>query len=198
VPQRFNGSRAQLRTVLHSHRSEGLTRDGRPLTVRFKTPADLRAWRRFVALVPDDAGHRPGTQLDLADLTTDYHRYEGPYLVAEVEGEIVGAVFIVPADPVLGYHQDHVMEFHVDVLPGWRGQGVGTALVGSLIEWARVMGDVRKLEAVCLGWNEPVIGMLKGAGFHEEGRSARSWMVRLDGGGNKYDDVVHMGLWIGK
>ncbi|NIP33440.1 MAG: GNAT family N-acetyltransferase [Thermoplasmata archaeon] len=184
--------------MLYTHRSEGRLRDGRSMTVRFKTPADRHAWRRFVALVPDEAGHRPGTQLDPADLTTDYHRYDGPYLLAEVEGEIVGAVFVVPPDPVLGYHRDHVIEFHVDVLPGWRRQGVATALVENLVEWARVKGDVRKLEAACLGWNEPVIAMLKGAGFTEEGRSERSWMVRLEGSGTEYDDVVHMGLWIGK
>ncbi len=168
------------------------------MTVRFKTPADRNAWRRFVALVPDDAGHRPGTQLDVADLTTDYHRYDSPYMVAEVAGEIVGAVFVVPPDPALGYHQDHLLEFHIDVLPGWRRQGVGTALVENLVEWARVKGDVRKLEAACLGWNEPVIAMLRGVGFSEEGRSDRSWMVCLDGGGTEYDDVVQMGLWIGK
>jgi RimJ/RimL family protein N-acetyltransferase len=168
------------------------------MMVRFKTPADRKAWRRFVALVPDEAGHRPGSQLDPADLTTDYHRYDGPYMIAEVEGEIVGAVFIVPPDQVMGYHQDHLMEFHVDVLPGWRRQGIGTALVEGLVEWAHLKGDVRKMEAACLGWNEPVIEMLKGAGFREEGRSDRSWMVRLDGGGTEYDDVVHMGRWIGK
>ena len=184
--------------MLYTHRSEGKLKDGRPLTVRFKTPADRAAWRRFVALVPDDAGHRPGTQLDPADLMTDYHRYEGPYLVAEVGGEIVGAVFVVPPDPVLGYHQDHVLEFHVDVLPGWRRQGVASTLVENLVEWSRVKGDVRKLEAACLGWNEPVIAMLKGLGFAEEGRSDRSWMVRLEGGGTEYDDVVRLGLWIGR
>ena len=168
------------------------------MLIRFKTPADRMAWRRFVALVPDDAGHRAGTQLDPADLTTDYHRYDGPYMVAEVVDEIVGAVLMVPTDPVLGYHQDHILEFHVDVLPGWRRQGVGTALVEALVDWARVNGNVRKLEAACLGWNEPVIGMLKAVGFQEEGRSDRSWMVRLEGGGTEYDDIVHMGLWIGK
>jgi GNAT superfamily N-acetyltransferase len=166
--------------------------------IRWKTPADRKAWRRFVALVPDDSGHRPDTQLDPADLTTDYHRFEDPYMVAEVEGEIVGAVFVVPRDQVLGYHQDHVLEFHMDVLPGWRRQGVGSALVGALVEWAKVKGDVQKLDAACLGWNDPVIEMLKGAGFREEGRSDRSWMVHLSGNGTDYDDIVRMGLWIGE
>jgi GNAT superfamily N-acetyltransferase len=197
-PQRYFIEAVQSCPVLYSHRAEGRLRDGRPLVVRFRTPADVAAWRRFVALVPDGSGHRPGTQLDAADLTTDYHRYDGPYLVAEVAGEIVGAVFVVPPAPVLGHHQDHVLEFHMDVLPGWRRQGVGTALVGSLVDWARVGGEVEKLEAVCLGWNGPFIALLARTGFTEEGRSSRSWRVRLDDGGTEYDDIVNLGLWIGE
>jgi GNAT superfamily N-acetyltransferase len=184
--------------VLYSHRKEMQLKDGRPVVVRFKTPADRKAWRRFVALVPDDAGHRPGTQLDVADLSTDYHRFDEPYLVADVEGEIAGAAFLVPGDPVLGYHRDHVLEFHMDVLPGWRRLGVATALVETLVDWAQVKGDVRKLEAACLGWNEPVLALLAKMGFSEEGRSDRSWMVQVEGEGTKFDDIVHFGLWIDK
>ena len=172
-------------------------RGGGKVTVRFKTPADLKAWRRFVALVPDDAGHRPGTELDLADLSTDYHRFDEPYLLAEVGGEIVGAVFLVPHDPLLGYHREHVMEFHLDVLPGWQRKGVGTVLLEALIDWAKVGGEVHKLEAPALGWNEPVVALLRKVGFEEEGRDRRAWMVRTDGGDVEFDDIVHLGLWIG-
>ena len=96
--------------VLYSHKNERSLKDGRPMVVRFKTPADRMAWRRFVTLVPDDSGHHPGTQLDPADLTTDYHRYDGPYMVAEVGDEIVGAVFVVPPDPVMGLSLIHISE----------------------------------------------------------------------------------------
>jgi GNAT superfamily N-acetyltransferase len=189
--------------VLLSHRSTRDLRDGGKVTVRFKTPADLKAWRRFVALVPDGAGHRPGTELAPADLSTDYHRFEGPYLVAEAGDEIVGAVFLVPHDPLLGYHRDHVLEFHMDVLPAWQRRGVGTGLLEALIDWARVGGEVLKLEAPALGWNEPVLALLRRLGFEEEGRVRRAWMVRTEGGDDEghddegYDDIVHMGLWIG-
>jgi RimJ/RimL family protein N-acetyltransferase len=151
-----------------------------------------------VALVPDGSGHRPGTELDLADLSTDYHRFEGPYMVAEAGEEIVGAAFLVPRDPLMGYHRDHVLEFHMDVLPAWRRRGVGTALVEALVDWARAGGEVRKVEAPVLGWNEPVLALLRKMGFEEEGRARRAWMVRPEGGGEEgYDDIVHMGLWIG-
>jgi putative acetyltransferase len=182
--------------VLHSHRSDHGLKDGRTATVRFKTPADLAAWRRFVALVPDGAGHATGTQLDLADLSTDYHRYDEHYLVAEVDREIVGALFVVPPEASLGYHREHVVEFHMDVLPGWRRMGVGSALLEALTSWARARGDVRRLEAAVLGWNTPVISLLERHGFEEEGRARGGWMVRTEAGSVEYDDVVHYGVWL--
>lgn len=171
--------------------------DGRSALVRFKNPADLAVWRRFIALVPDGSGHAPGTQLDPADLSTDYHRYDESYLVAEVEGEIVGALFIVPPEPALGSHRDHVMEFHMDVLPGWRRLGVGTALLEALKDWARFRGDVHKLEAACLGWNTPVRALLAKSGFSEEGVAEGAWMVLTGSGEVEYDQIVHFGLWLG-
>lgn len=182
--------------MLYTLRVPEALRDGREAVVRFKTPGDLKAWRRFVALVPDDSGHAPGTELDVADLSTDYHRFDEPYLVAEVDGEIVGALFIVPHDATMGYHREHVLEFHMDVLPGWRRLGVGTALVGNLVRWASARGDIQKLEAPVLGWNEAMTDMLGKMGFREEGRADRAWMIRNGDGEVSYDDIVYMGLWI--
>ncbi len=188
---------AQSWVVQYSHRSDHVLKDGRTATVRFKTPADLAAWRRFVALVPDDSGHAPGTRLDVADLATDYHRFDEHYLIAEVEGEIAGAVFVVPPDPSMGYHREHVLEIHMDVLPGWRRLGIGSALLDGLIEWAIGRGDIRKLEAAYLGWNEPVLALVASKGFEVEGRGKRSWLVISEDGSEGYDDVVTIGRWLG-
>ena len=185
------------RVVQYSHRSDHSLKDGRKATVRFKTPADLAAWRRFVATVPDDSGHAPGTQLDVADLSTDYHRFDEHYLIAEVDGQISGALFVVPQDPALGYHREHVLEFHMDVLPGWRRLGVGTALLDAFVQWAVRRGDVRKIEAAFLGWNEAVLNLLTSRGFEEEGRGKRSWSVIFEDGFEGYDDVVTMAKWLG-
>jgi len=146
--------------VLFTYRKDLRLGDGRKVQVRFKTPADRKEWRHFVALVPDDSGHAPGTQLDVADLSTDYNKFDDPYMIAVVDGEIVGALFVVPLDPSMGYHMAHTIEFHMDVLPGWRRNGVGTVLLESLVNWARARDDIRKLDAVFLGWNQPVVAML--------------------------------------
>jgi GNAT superfamily N-acetyltransferase len=183
--------------VLYSYKSSSSLEDGRGLTIRFKNPGDLKAWRRFVTMVPDDSGHAPDTELDVADLSTDYHKFDDPYLVAVVEGEIVGAVFVVPHDSTLGYHRKHAIEFHIDVLPGWRRLGVGSALVGTLMDWARARGDIHKLEAPVLGWNEAMMDMLTKMGFREEGRAKRAWMVKTTDGGIGYDYIVYMGIWVG-
>ncbi len=117
-------------------------------------------------------------------------------MIALVGDEIVGAMFVVPPDPTMGYHREHALEFHMDVLPGWRSKGVGSALLESLVTWARAQGDIRKLEAASLGWNQPVVEMLTKAGFEEEGRSRRSWMVRNAEGAEDYDDLVVWGKWL--
>jgi len=182
--------------VLFTYRKDLRLGDGRKVQVRFKTPADRKEWRHFVALVPDDSGHAPGTQLDVADLSTDYNKFDDPYMIAVVDGEIVGALFVVPLDPSMGYHMAHTIEFHMDVLPGWRRNGVGTVLLESLVNWARARDDIRKLDAVFLGWNQPVVAMLMKAGFEEEGRARRSWKVRTADGTEDYDDLVIMGMWL--
>jgi RimJ/RimL family protein N-acetyltransferase len=65
-----------------------------------------------------------------------------------------------------------------------------------MLEWAREQGNIRKVEAAFLGWNEPVIAFLGKMGFTEEGRAKGSWMVVDAEGGTEYDDIVHMGLWL--
>jgi RimJ/RimL family protein N-acetyltransferase len=182
--------------VLFTYREDYSLKDGTNVQIRFKSPADRKAWRHFVALVPDDSGHAPGTQLDVADLLTDYAKFDDPYMIAQVNDEIVGAMFVVPPDLTMGYHREHAIEFHMDVLPGWRHKGVGTALLESLVSWAMAQRDIKRLEAVFLGWNEPVFAMLTKAGFEAEGRSRRSWMVRTADGAEEYDDLVMMGMWL--
>lgn len=179
------------------HNSMARLRDGREVTVRFKVPEDLEAWRRFIAIVPDGSGHAPETDLDLGDLGTPYHRHEENYLIAEVGGEIVGAMFLFPHDPDLGYHREHAVEFRIDVLPGWRRQGVGDAMMEGLLSWARQQGDVNRLEAMFLGWNEPARAFLAKHEFEEEGRRARAWKVRVADGSVDYDDIIHLGRWVG-
>jgi len=54
-------------------------------------------------------------------------------LVAGADGQVVGAAWVRVARS-FGYVDDETPELAVSVLPGWRGQGVGTALLKRLLE----------------------------------------------------------------
>ncbi|WP_051183194.1 GNAT family N-acetyltransferase [Desulfocurvibacter africanus] len=111
-------------------------------------------------------------------------------LVAEAEGNIVG-----------------VMDFHVGkrkrtchagmlgtaVAKDWRSQGVGSALLGEIIKWAKSNPEIEKLSLRVLANNHPSIGLCKKFGFQQEGYGHKE--VKL--GPNEYLDDVLMCLFVG-
>jgi RimJ/RimL family protein N-acetyltransferase len=72
---------------------------------------------------------------------------------------------------------------------GWRGRGVGLALVAAAIEWARGHG-LHKLCLEVFAHNTPAIGLYRKCGFTEEGRCARRYRRAS---GELWDSIV-MGL----
>jgi RimJ/RimL family protein N-acetyltransferase len=72
---------------------------------------------------------------------------------------------------------------------GWRGRGVGTALVAAAIEWARARG-LHKLALSVFPHNEAAIALYRKFGFLEEGRRTKH-MRRANG---ELWDLLEMGL----
>lgn len=75
------------------------------------------------------------------------------------------------------------------VAAGWRGRGVGTALVAAAIDWARARG-LHKLALSVFPHNHAAIALYKKFGFVEEGRLVRH-VRRADG---QLWDLIEMGL----
>jgi RimJ/RimL family protein N-acetyltransferase len=103
-------------------------------------------------------------------------------LAAVADGEIVGHLHVGPSR--FGYG-----EIGMAVAREWRGRGVGSALLGAAIEWARDEG----LHKLCLSvfpHNEAGIALYRKFGFVEEGRSAKQ--IRRQSG--ELWDTVDMGL----
>jgi putative acetyltransferase len=81
------------------------------------------------------------------------------------EGELVGRLSIArDTHPASG----HVADVGLMVAQGWRGRGIGTALLETAVEWARGHA-VRKLELPVFPWNEPAIRLYEKFGFEREG-----------------------------
>jgi RimJ/RimL family protein N-acetyltransferase len=103
--------------------------------------------------------------------------------VAEADGEIVGEL------SAFGRTSRGPATIGMAVGAGWRGQGVGTALMQACVEWAREAG-VHKLSLEVFPWNDPAIALYRKFGFVEE-RRLRQQYRRQDG---ELWDVLVMGL----
>jgi GNAT superfamily N-acetyltransferase len=79
----------------------------------------------------------------LAHYLADWGRPGDRALIAVADGRPVGAGWyrLMPAaDPGYGYVAEDIPELSLAVLPGFRGAGVGTALLNGLVEQARQNG----------------------------------------------------------
>jgi RimJ/RimL family protein N-acetyltransferase len=103
-------------------------------------------------------------------------------LVALAAGEVVGLLFVLESGFGFG-------EIGMMVAEGWRGRGVGTALVAAAIDWARARG-LHKLTLSVFPHNDAGIALYRKFGFVEEGRLAKH--IRRDSG--ELWDLVEMGL----
>jgi RimJ/RimL family protein N-acetyltransferase len=63
----------------------------------------------------------------------------------------------------------HCASIGISVAHGWRGQGVGHALMRSLVDWARASGLVTRLELEVLTRNQTAIHLYERIGFQREG-----------------------------
>jgi ribosomal-protein-alanine N-acetyltransferase len=102
-------------------------------------------------------------------------------LVAEVDGRIVGELII---EIVHGRG-----ELGMDILDGFRGQGIGSFLVARAIEWARAKG-LAKLSLEVWPHNAAAIALYEKFGFVQEGYHPKQWRRR---NGESWD-TVSMGL----
>jgi RimJ/RimL family protein N-acetyltransferase len=102
--------------------------------------------------------------------------------VAEVDGGLVGQISV-------SLRPYGVCELGMLVAAGWRGRGVGTALVRTGLDWAREAG-AHKVALQVWPHNEAAIGLYRKFGFVEEGRLRRHYRRR---NGELWDAVV-MGL----
>jgi len=116
----------------------------------------------------------------IAELAT-----RGRYIVAEVDGGIVGHAFLEPM-PLMA--NAHVFRLTIVVHPGFIGRGIGTALMQDLIDWAKRTPRIEKLELLVRATNERAIRLYSKLGFIEEGRFLKR--VRLPNG--KYVDDLAM------
>src|SRR5262249_24973532 len=103
-------------------------------------------------------------------------------LLAEMDGEIAGFLQLERSRHGFG-------EIAMAVAPGYRGHGIGSALLTAAIDTARAEG-LHKLTLSVFAHNEAAIGLYRKVGFVEEGRRVNHYR-RSNG---ELWDSVDMGL----
>jgi GNAT superfamily N-acetyltransferase len=149
----------------------------------------------FFAGLPKDSGWPPDTVLSLTDREpTEFERAER-YVAAFVDEKIVGAISLHPAASG-NYHRMHNLHFHIDILPSWQEQGVGSSLMRRLLSLAMDEGFWRVYLGT-LSWNRRALALFGRFGFRVEGISRAAYRVKSRSGEDYFLDGIGMALWIG-
>jgi RimJ/RimL family protein N-acetyltransferase len=102
---------------------------------------------------------------------------DGRYIVAEENGAPVGHAFL---DPMPMRAHAHVFQLTIVVHPGHVERGIGRALLGDLLEWARHDPRVGRVELNVRAGNLRAQKLYRSMGFVEEARF-RNRVRRIDG-----------------
>jgi RimJ/RimL family protein N-acetyltransferase len=135
--------------------------DGDALATAFAALSPESRYQRFLAPKPRL------TARDIAALTdVDHHAREALVAIDPAAGDWVAVARYAapPADPAIA-------DVAVTVADAWQGRGVGTALLGLLIERAGQEGIVA-LRATTLAANRPALRLLRRHGFEATGFGA--------------------------
>ena len=91
----------------------------------------------------------------------------GRYIVAEKDDAIVGHALLgpLPLEAIA-----HVFRLTIVVHPGFRGQGIGEALMRDLMDWVQQTPRAGKIELLVRSTNVRAIRLYEKLGFIEEGR----------------------------
>jgi len=172
-------------------RREGVSRGERAWLIRPTRPdedaAALVAIRDEIAaegeLIAGVPGERSALEetLALAGLISG----GGLALTLEVEGRVAGNLMV---ERRRGRYEQHRGDLSIAIGAGYRGEGLGRALVETAVAWARAVG-LAKLTLGVFPSNTRAIALYRGLGFVEEG--VLRGHLRLPEGER---DLVLMGL----
>lgn len=108
-----------------------------------------------------------------------------PYLVAELDGQVLGFAYAGPFRPRAAYR--YTLEDSVYVSPNAKGQGVGRAVLSAVIAACEALGIRQLMAVIGDSANAGSIGLHKSLGFEQTG-VGRS--VGFKHG--RWVDIVHM------
>jgi ribosomal protein S18 acetylase RimI-like enzyme len=136
------------------------------------------AWRPDVSYPPfEEVVHRP----DVAHYVDDWPAKVDAGVVASADGTPVGATWyhlLPPHDPGYGFVAPHTPEITIGILAPYRGRGIGTRLLQTLVAHARS----QNLPALSLSVepDNPARTLYERLGFVKVGEEGGSWTMLLE------------------
>jgi putative acetyltransferase len=162
-------------------------------TIRRATPKDAAALARILS----DPAVYPGLmQLPYVDEPIMFARLTDMCapgkpdlpLVAELAGDVVGSAGLFPVGAAA--RRRHALGLGISVLGAAQGQGVGTALMAAMCDYADRWAGVLRLELTVYADNEVALRLYRKFGFEIEG-TFKGYAMR-DG---RYADAHSMARW---
>lgn len=145
----------------------------------------------FVFSAPEDVETLASEAKFLSEALTDGSLREGSFLVADVDGTIVGTGG-VRLDKTGRSRTKHRATFGISVLADYRGVGIGDALMEISIDHARnFLENVSIITLTAFADNEPAVNLYKKHGFVETGRLEKAYYRQ-----GKYWDEILMALYL--
>ena len=109
--------------------------------------------------------------------------------VAEISGVLAGMLFFQTSNEL---RCNHWGEFGMGITEGFRGKGIGTALLNALFKWAEEHPRVEKICLRVFDANPKAVKLYQDLGFEEEGRLKKC--LRL--GNGLYSDAILMAKFV--
>jgi ribosomal protein S18 acetylase RimI-like enzyme len=139
----------------------------------------------FAAVAGEGDGIATEPPVDVAERAAFFARTVAGSVVAVADGQVVGMLHVEVSRHGFG-------DLGMLVDRGWRGRGVGSALLEAAIGWARGQG-LHKLSLEVFAHNTAAIALYRKFGFAEEGRRTQQYRRAS---GELWDSIV-MGLMLG-
>jgi RimJ/RimL family protein N-acetyltransferase len=169
--------------------------------IEFLQDSKLREFSEYLEKIPYSA-YQKDVELDEKDILSFRYYHGNRYIIAKENGNIVGHLCIMFPYSKYGYHQEHIIEVHINVLPEFQSKGVGKALLEFFIKDIHKnnkKSGIMKIKTKMLASNRPVINLFEKFGFKKEGVLEKEWKIVMEKEGKKiicYEDAVYMCLML--
>ena len=125
---------------------------------------------------------------DWDEATREIKKRKGLIIVACANEKTVGMAHLVPGK---FEKTKHVGFLGISILKGFRGIGIGTAMMNHIMEWAKKQKGLEKISLTVFSANETAINLYRAFGFEIEGVSKKQYKIE-----GKYIDETIMGKFL--